>query len=255
MNREVLSSVSGLRLGAFLKVPAMEVTEIFADAGYDHVVLDLEHSPMSLSEASRSIGVGRARGINVLVRVPSHDPFWFQRCLDSGAAGIVVPHVDTGEQAKRVMAAARFPPNGTRGVGPTSRQGKWGSSSIAEYMDSGQRQCVIVQIESKEAIDSIEEILAAGVDGILVGPADLSVEMGVAPGSSELTDARDTVMRASRSAGVPCGIAAGSAQAARSMHDLGFDFTVVGNDLTVLYTGAVANNPFYQPTLSTAVRR
>lgn len=243
MRSESSGPSAALTAGAFLKIPAIEVTEIFADAGYDHVVLDLEHSPLSLSEASRAIGVGTARGLSMLVRVPSHDPFWFQRCLDAGAAGVVVPHVDTGAQAEKVVASARFPPHGRRGVGPTSRQGLWGSVPLTEYMEQSAHQWVIAQIESREGVESIDSILASGVDAILIGPADLSIEMGVAADSDELVEARETVLTAAKAAGVACGIAAGKKEGAKQLLASGFDFTVVGNDLTLLYAGAKTNNP------------
>lgn len=245
MSPERDSTLWDLNLGAFLKLPASEVTEIFLDAGYDHVVLDLEHSALSLGEASRSIAVGHARGGHVLVRIPSHDPFWFQRCLDSGAAGVVVPHVDSAAEAAKAVSAARFPPLGTRGVGPTSRQGRWGSLPLDQYLQRGDTQLVVAQIESNAALKDLDEILATGVDAILLGPADLSVELGISASGEEMREVRQRVVRAAQSAGVTCGIAVGNGAAAESMQKLGYDFTVCGNDLTHLYSGAVANNPFH----------
>lgn len=245
MSGERHGTVRDLNLGAFLKLPASEVTEIFVDAGYDHVVLDLEHSALSMGEASRSIAVGHARGAQVLVRIPSHDPFWFQRCLDSGAAGLVVPHVDSAAEAAKAVSAARFPPLGTRGVGPTSRQGRWGSLPLDQYLQRGDSQLVIAQIESNAALEDLDEILATGVDAILLGPADLSVELGISATGEEMREVRRRVLKAAQRAGVTCGVAVGNGAAAESGQKLGYDFTVCGNDLTLLYSGAVANNPFH----------
>ena len=111
-----LLATSARPVGTFVKLPAVESVELMALGGFDFIVLDLEHSPMSLETASALVAVARGRGLHAFVRVPDHAPIWIQRCLDIGVAGVVVPHVDNVAQARVVGRAARFEPRGTRGT-------------------------------------------------------------------------------------------------------------------------------------------
>ncbi|OMQ15718.1 hypothetical protein A7K94_0207555 [Modestobacter sp. VKM Ac-2676] len=115
--RAALARGPGPALGTWLKLPATEVVELVALAGFDFVVIDLEHSPLDLESAFRLIGTALHTGVSPVVRVPGLDPGLVQRVLDAGAEGVMVPHVDTVEQARAAAAAVRFPPLGARGVG------------------------------------------------------------------------------------------------------------------------------------------
>lgn len=227
-------------LGTWVKLPTVETVELMFLAGFDFVVIDLEHSPMSLETMSSLLAVAKARGTAVLVRVPDHAPAWTQRALDAGAAGVLVPHVDDLDQAVAVQRSARFEPRGIRGVGPTSRAGDWGLRPMSEYLAEGNETVVVAQIESERGVQSAEGMLTAGaVDALFVGPADLSVAMGVAADSDTLRQRIDTVLQASLAADVPCGIAIGAdpAKAATLAAD-GFSFVMVSNDATILGSGA-----------------
>ncbi len=223
-----------LRLGTFLKLPVVETVELMALAKLDFVVIDLEHSPMSMESAARLLSVAKALGMDTLVRIPSHGYEWIQRSLDAGAGGVLVPHVDTRDQADSVVSAAAFPPHGTRGFGPTSRAGDWAIESTRSYRDHAERAAVVVQIESETGVANIDSILEAGVDSVFVGPADLSVAMGVPDDSDELARAQTAVLTAARRAGASCGIAAPEGGAARGRISSGFSYAVVGNDATML---------------------
>jgi 4-hydroxy-2-oxoheptanedioate aldolase len=227
-------------LGTWVKLPTVESVELMSLAGFDFVVVDLEHSPMSLETAATIIAVARGRGTCPLVRVPDHSPAWIQRCLDAGASGILAPHVDTVEQARSVAGAAHFEPRGTRGVGPTSRAGDWGLRPMGHYLAEGADVTVMTQVESDLAVRNIPDILAAGaVDALFVGPADLSVSLGVSATSPELTSRIHRVVEHCRAAGVPCGTAIGAdPDRAAALTAEGFAFVMVSNDTTILGSGA-----------------
>lgn len=221
------------RLGTFVKLAAIESVELMALAGFDHVVIDLEHAPLSIETASTLIAVARGRGLLPFVRIPAHGHEWVQRTLDAGAEGILVPHVDTPAQAAALARAASFG-GGTRGFGPTTRAGDWGLGSPAGYLEASERAMLVAQIESRAAVDAAAAIADAGPSALFVGPADLGQSMGLPGDAPELTAACATVLAAAHGAGLPCGIAAGDGEAAARRLEQGFDFVVVGNDLTML---------------------
>lgn len=229
-------------IGTWVKLPTMETVELLAIAGFDFVVIDLEHSPMSLESAGSLAAVARGRGLCTLVRVPDHSPAWIQRCLDLGAHGVLVPHVDDASQAERVGRAARFEPRGTRGVGPTSRAGDWGLRPWAEYLGQQDDVVVIAQIESAAGVANAASIIAVPtIDALFVGPADLGQALGVPGDSSELTAAMKQVSYAAREAGAPVGIAIGAQPArAAELARAEFDFVMASNDATIMGAAAAA---------------
>lgn len=235
---EELLSGDGSPVGTWVKLSAPEGVELLALAGFDFIVLDLEHSPMSLETAAQLIAVARGHDVVPFVRTPDHAQSWIQRCLDAGAASVLVPHVDTVDEATAVLAAARHEPTGRRGVGPTSRAGDWGLAPMGDYLQRSGQQGVIVQLESPTAIANAAAIAASGVDALFVGPADLSVAMGVPTTDPSVQKAMGQALAAAREAGVPCGTAVGDPAQARALADQGFDFVMVSNDATILGLGA-----------------
>lgn len=234
-------------LGTWVKLPTVESIELLAIAGFQFVVIDLEHSPMSIESMSSAVAIGRARGLCPLVRVPDHTPVWVQRCLDAGAAGVVVPHVDDAEQARVAGRAARFEPRGTRGVGPTSRAGGWGLAPWSDYLSQQDQVVVIAQIESPSGVDAASAIAAdPNIDALFVGPADLGQSLGLPSGSVQLADTIRKVTTAAHEAGTPVGIAVGTADRAAEHARNGFDFVMAGNDATMLGAGASAMVKGYQ---------
>lgn len=227
-------------LGTWVKLPMVESVELMALGGFDFVVLDLEHSPMSLETMSALVAVARAKGLHALVRVPDHAPAWIQRSLDVGAAGVLVPHVDDVEQARAVGRAARFEPLGTRGVGPTSRAGDWGLSPWASYLAQQDEVMVIAQIESRTGADNAADIAGEeSIDALFVGPADLGQALGVAGDSEELTQVMKAVSADARRLGKPVGTAIGADPGrAAELVAADFDFVMTSNDATILGAGA-----------------
>ncbi|MCC3274536.1 hypothetical protein LJ753_01455 [Arthrobacter sp. zg-Y20] len=241
--RQALQNPDAPALGTWVKIPAMESIELIALAGFDFVVIDLEHSAMSLETAYRHIGTALFAGVAPLVRIPSLDAGIVQRLLDAGAEGIMVPHIDTVEQARAAAAAVRFPPLGTRGVGSTSRAGAWGAMSRADYVRYGQEEVVLIaQIESGNAARAAGAIAAVdGIDCLLIGAADLSTVEGGTESSPHVLELIAGAVRDARAAGVPIGNAGGSTAAAvQAAVDAGYSFTLMGNDASMLGAAAAA---------------
>ncbi|WP_296604345.1 aldolase/citrate lyase family protein [Nocardioides sp.] len=230
----------GSALGTWVKLSSPESVEILAHAGFDFVVIDLEHTTLDLGACSTHIALARALGVDPLVRVPDHGQSTIQRVLDAGAVGVIVPHVDTADQARAAVRATRFPPHGVRGSGGTSRAGRWGTLPRADYLRFGNDDALcIVQLESPEAVANAAEIMAVdGVDSAFVGTADLSMSMGVAAGSEEVRRLVGSVLDAAAAAGRPLGTAAATSGAARSALASGYDYVVLSNDTSILASGA-----------------
>lgn len=241
--RAALADAHAPALGTWVKIPAMEVMELVGLAGFDFAVIDLEHSPIGLESAYQLIGTALAAGVSPIVRVPGLDSGLAQRVLDAGAEGVMVPHVDTVEQARAAVSAVRFPPLGSRGVGSTSRAGAWGARSREDYLRYGQQEVVLIaQIESAVGVRNAGAIAAVeGVDALLVGAADLSVSEGKAESDPAVVELIAHAVGQGRAAGVPVGNAgAASVASVRASVDAGFTFTMLSNDASLFGAAAKA---------------
>ncbi|MGI8879566.1 MAG: HpcH/HpaI aldolase family protein [Jatrophihabitans sp.] len=229
-----------LALGMWVKIAAPEVVELAALAGFDFVVLDMEHAPLGIAEVARLVPVATGSGVAPFVRVPEAIGSTAGRVLDAGAAGVLLPRVDSVAIAHAAAAACRFPPQGTRGAGNTSRAGAWGLRPMPDYLRDGAEQvAVIAQIESRAAVDAVAGIAAVpGIDGVFVGPADLRLSLGGAGPRSELTDAVRAVEAHCRAAAVPMGTVAADASAVAELAASRYRFAVLGNDATLLAMAA-----------------
>lgn len=228
-------------LGTWVKLPTTTSMELIALADFDFAVIDLEHSPIDLQTAYDIIGVGLRSGVAPIVRIPTLDASIIQRVLDAGADGIMVPHIDTPEQAHQAASAVRFPPLGTRGVGATSRAGDWGAMPREEYVRFGRDEAVLIaQLESAEAIDNAGAIAdVPGVDALLVGVADLSMSEGVDESDPRVRKMTADAVAQASARHIPVGGAGGASTAAvQAAVDAGFRFTLMGNDAGLL--GAAA---------------
>ncbi len=176
-----------LSLGTWITLGNAAIAEIFSRAGYDWVVVDLEHSTISIDQAGELIRTIELAGASPLVRLTSNDKNLIKRVMDAGAHGVVVPNVNTSQEASKAVAATRYAPLGHRGVG-LARAQHYGPG-FSEYLD-WQRDgpIVIVQIEDQAALDHLEAIFTTqGVDGFIIGPYDLSCSMGF-PGEFKRRD-------------------------------------------------------------------
>lgn len=222
-----------------LSAPAIEV---LAYTGMDYVLIDLEHSPIGAEHAARLVGVAQGAGLAPLVRVDGIERSPILKMLDAGAAGLVVPQLETVEQARKLVGYAKFPPLGNRGYCPT-RDGGWGSGSCYErgmdgYMAEANASTLLIpQCETAGCLEHIEEIAAVeGVDGIFIGPFDLSIALGIPGqfGDPLLTEGIERVRRACAAAGKLCIMYAGSGEAAKRYFDQGFPSVAAGLDIEVL---------------------
>lgn len=236
--RELITGDGPPALGAFVKIPAPEVAEILSLAGFDFVVIDTEHAPLSVREVYLMTVVYSRCGVAPLVRITDHGYGDAQRYLDAGAAGLLVPHVSNGAQAEAIMRQFLFPPAGTRGMGYAARAGRWGSlpGGPAEYVRAGHEDVArVAMIEEREAVDDLERILAVpGLDAVFVGPGDLSLSLGVAPNSDEVGAAVDHAIATAVAAGVPVGTVAQGADQIRRRVEQGCRFVLAGNDAGLL---------------------
>ncbi|MGH3250507.1 MAG: HpcH/HpaI aldolase family protein [Trebonia sp.] len=230
-------------VGTFMKIPSVETIEIVKLAGFDFIVLDAEHAPLSLDTLNHMILVARAIGISPIVRVPDHGYGDVQRILDAGAAGLFFPHVADRAECERVVRQASHPPYGTRGAGGGMRAGNWGMAGrgSANYVKDGVEKVMrIPMIEEKVAVDNADEILAvAGVDGVFIGPGDLSMTMGMKPADPEVQSAIEEVLKKAKAAQVPVGTVAGDSAGARRLIGKGYDFILVSNDTGMLAKSAM----------------
>lgn len=231
----------GTALGTWVKIAAPESMELIALAGFDFAVIDMEHSTIDMETAYALIGIARNSGVSPIVRVSSVAAGTIGRLLDAGAEGIMVPHVDTPEQAQDAVQAVRFPPLGGRGVGATGRAGQWGALPRAEYVRFGEEEVVLIaQLESAEAVANTKEIGAVpGVDTLLIGTADLAMSEGLVESDPRIARLIAESVTAAQAAGLPIGNAGGaSVEAVSAAIQTGFAFTLMSNDASLL--GAAA---------------
>jgi 2-dehydro-3-deoxyglucarate aldolase len=165
-------------LGTWITIPHQSIIEILATAGFEWMVLDLEHSPMDYQQMQNLIAHIQGNGMEALVRVAKNDEVQIKKALDAGANGIIVPMIKTLDDAKRVIKYSKYPPIGERGVG-LSRANHYGNK-FQSYVEWHQKELVIVfQVEHIDAVNNLDDILSTdGLDGIIIGPYDLSASLG-----------------------------------------------------------------------------
>lgn len=195
--------------GTFVTTTDPTMTELVALAGFDYAIIDLEHSAIGLETMQDHLRAARGRGIGTLVRVPGNVDHEILRVLEAGAEGVFVPHVASREDAVRAVQAARYAPLGARGVYDNTRAGDFSAHGLGgyrEYTEQANRDVVlVVLIEDKEGVESVEEIAAVpGIDVIVLGPADLSFSLGHygSVGHPEIGAALERVRAACKANGV-----------------------------------------------------
>jgi 4-hydroxy-2-oxoheptanedioate aldolase len=218
-------------LGAwqFLREPF--TAEAAGDAGYDYVCVDMQHGLADYRDAVAMLQAMSRTPATPIVRVPGNEPTMIGRVLDAGALGVIVPMVNTASQAAQAVAACRYAPVGNRSVGPIGAMTRHGSGY---FRWANERVACLPMIETVEAVENIDEILQVpGVDGIYVGPADLSLTLGLPPSMDHadqpFQDALAAILDACRRHGVVAGIQA-SAALAETRAKQGFQMITVGYD-------------------------
>lgn len=167
--------------GVFVLTNSPANIEILGYAGLDFVLIDTEHSPNDPAAVENLVRAAEIGGITPIVRVTKNDPAYILRVMDLGARGVLVPQVNSAAEARQAVQAVKYHPCGYRGVAGIVRAARYGFTPMGEYIaDTNENSLVIVQAEDIKAVAALDEILAVeGVDGVLVGPADLSQSMGI----------------------------------------------------------------------------
>ena len=189
--------------GSWLQCSSPAAAEVLARIGYDWLAIDCEHTETTLNTATHMCRAGQVLGAGMLMRVRTVEPLDIRQALDGGADGVIVPLVDTVEQAKTIVAAAKFPPLGHRGYSYV-RANRWGIDFDEYAQTANDQTLVIVMIESAQSVEAVGDILAVeGVDGAIIGPYDLSGSYGV-PGQLDhelLVSAQERVLQAAHDTG------------------------------------------------------
>jgi 4-hydroxy-2-oxoheptanedioate aldolase len=220
--------------GLWAAVPSSLTAELAAAAGYDYVCVDLQHG---LSDERTMVSMFQATdaaGSTALARVAWNEPWLIMRALDLGAAGVIVPLVGSGAEAARAVQACRYPPDGARSYGPIRAELAAGSSDPVEL--AGAVLC-FVMVETRDGLERLDEIASTpGLDGIYIGPADMSLALGLTPRAGPaqpLEDAIARVLEVTRAHGLIAGMHCGGGQAARARADQGFELVTVGVDASL----------------------
>ncbi|APX25901.1 2-dehydro-3-deoxyglucarate aldolase (plasmid) [Salipiger profundus] len=223
-------------LGTWLMSGTPSTAEALGHAGFDFLVLDMEHVPIEIGQTAdilRAIALTPARA---LVRLPWNDPVTVKRVLDAGAESIMLPFVQTAEEARAAVSAAKYPPLGTRGVAAVHRSSGYGAAT--DYLQrANDETCVIVQLETPEALANMAEIAAVpGLDGIFIGPGDMAASMGFI-GQIGRAEVQETLADAGRRAGelgIPIGIVGATPEMVGSYIGMGYSFAAIASDLAMM---------------------
>ena len=225
------------QIGLWLALADAYTTEIVATAGFDWLLIDGEHAPNDVRSTLAQLQAIAAYPSHAVVRPVEGGTALVKQLLDIGAQSLLVPMVETPEQAAALVAATRYPPHGVRGVGSAiARVSRWGRD--ADYLQTADDSiCLLLQVESQRGLDHLDAIAATdGVDGVFFGPADLSASMGFRgrPGAPEVQRALDDGIARVRAAGKAPGILTTDAALARHYLALGALFVAVGVDASLL---------------------
>jgi 4-hydroxy-2-oxoheptanedioate aldolase len=224
------------QIGLWTSLGTGTSAEILAGAGFDWLLIDTEHSPTELPMVLDQLRGMEGGTATPIVRPAWNDAVIIKRLLDVGAQSLLVPYVQSAEEARRAVAATRYPPDGIRGVAVVHRANRYGR--VKDYHTRANAEmCVLVQIETRRALAELEAIAAVeGVDGLFIGPSDLAGDLGFL-GNNRHPDAvaafADACARA-RKAGKPIGILAPVEEDARRYLEMGFSYVAVGSDIGVL---------------------
>jgi 2-keto-3-deoxy-L-rhamnonate aldolase RhmA len=229
-------------VGTWISSASPLVAEAVACAGFDWGVLDMEHSPLDMMDLVHLLQAVSASRMVPVVRVPWNDNVTIKRVLDAGATTLLVPFVQNADEAARAVAAARYPPEGVRGMSGSGRASHFGTTP--NYLRNANRGiAVIAQIETVQAVGELEAIAAVpGIDAIFLGPADLSASMGHVGQMMHpaVLDLMGDVVQRCRALAKPVGAIGTTPEAVAQYRAIGFDFVAVGSDLGLLIQGAQA---------------
>lgn len=226
-------------IGTFIKTPSPLVAEVLALSALDVIAIDAEHAPFGHIEADLCLATLRAAGMPSLVRVADDTATVLRNALDSGANGVVVPHVTTPGQAERIVRSCHFGAGG-RGFAGSTRAADYGEQPMDDYLSSSAlNTTVIVQIEDIPALDHVADIAAVdGVDGLFIGRTDLAVAMQKSPMDTAVIEAVEAICEACLGVGKPVGMFTPDLGELPKWRDLGARLFLLGSDQGMVLDGA-----------------
>ena len=223
-------------VGTWLMSGAPSTAEALGCAGFDFLVVDMEHVPIDVGEMIGLLRTIAGTPAQAVVRPPWNDMVMVKRAMDAGATSLLFPFVQNADEARRAVASTRYPPAGIRGVAGTHRGSRYGA--VTDYLKRANDEvCVIVQIETPAALDRLEEIAAVpGVDSIFVGPGDLSASMGHIGniGDPNVQAKLASAAAACRKLGKPCGIVGASPEMVAKFLEYGYSWVAIGSDMSLM---------------------
>jgi 2-keto-3-deoxy-L-rhamnonate aldolase RhmA len=222
-------------LGTWVKIPSLETVELLGHAGFDFVVIDMEHAPLALDRTYELIFATQRMGMAALVRLPDQLGTPVQPLLDAGADGLLVPRVTSTQVAAAISARMVFAPAGERGLGFTSRAGRWSLMPLPEYLERGDKQCLrMIQLEDWATLEAAAQFAALEhVNGLFIGLGDLFLSSGKPASSPEVQALIGKFLKATKDAGVLSGIAVGAPAEAKQYLEMGYSLVMVSNDATL----------------------
>lgn len=231
------------QLGMWLALADPYAAEVCANSGFDWLLIDSEHAPFDQRTILATLQALAAYPIEPVLRVPGHDPVYLKQVLEMGVRSLLVPMVETPEQARSLVAAVHYPPSGKRGVGSSlGRASRW--NSYEDYLGVADRSiCLIAQVEHREAIAQIEQIGAVeGIDAIFVGPADLAASMGYLgqPTHPDVTEVVEAAIASVRGLGKAAGVLCTDESLSHHYLRQGANLLAVGVDTHLLLQAARA---------------
>ena len=222
-------------IGGWLSIPCGISTEIMALHGWDVLTIDMQHALVSVSDMVPMISAISTTDVTPFVRVPWLEPGIIMKALDAGSYGVICPMINSREDAEKFVSYCRYAPQGTRSFGP-GRAVLYAGNDYA--MQANETILTLAMIETQKALDNLEEILTVeGLDAVFVGPSDLGLSLGYAPGNHEepfLLEAIETILKKVKSNGKRAGIYTLTPEYAKRMIMLGFDYVVTSSDARML---------------------
>jgi len=238
-----------LQIGLWSSLCSPIVSEIISQSGFDWILVDTEHSPNEPPDVLAQLQALKGGTATPIVRPAWNDAVLLKRLLDIGVQAVLVPFVQNAEEARKAVAACRYPPAGIRGITTSGRGSHYGR--VSDYLKRADGEiCVLVQVETGEALARIEEIASVdGVDGVFIGPADLSASLGHIgnPNHPEVQTAIQDAVKRLTAIGKPAGILTPSEPDARRYIEWGYRFVAVGSDLGLMAKHADALAKAFAP--------
>lgn len=231
--------------GCWINLFSPLVAEIVAQAGYDAVLIDLEHGPGSVLDAISIMQAVQGQDCGALLRVPANDPVWLKRVLDAGVDGVMVPSVNNAQDAAAAVAACRYPPKGTRGMAATVvRASRFGLDWQDYTARAAEELLIMCQVESAQAVENVSAIAdVEGVDMLFIGPFDLSASLGFLgqPDHETVMTAISKVEAAAKAAGRLLGGIPTPGRSAQALYDAGYNLVLADADVLLLRDAAGAS--------------